>query len=269
MLKKIVGIYKDIYEDRTLVWSFAKKDFVRRFAGSRFGIVWAFIQPLLTILVYWAVFQFGFRSGDVGDVPYGVWFIAGIVPWLFFAEAFTNASNSFIEYSYLVKKVVFNIDILPLVKVIAAFFIHLFFCVLLFGVFVCMGGTPSIYWIQILYYIFCGIVYTYALGFIAATIMVFFRDLSQIISIIILLGMWVTPIAWQIEVLGIPTKYNFIFKLNPIYYIVDGYRDSLFGTAVFWNKPIWTLYFWIVVFALIIIGTVIYNRLSEHFADVL
>lgn len=266
---KIKKLFRDIYMDRQLVWGFAKKDFIRRFAGSYFGMIWAFVQPLLTIVIYWAVFQFGFRSGDVGDIPYGVWFITGIIPWLFFSEAFATSSNSFIEYSYLVKKVVFNIDILPLVKVISSLFIHLFFCVLMILVYVFMGGKASFAWIQLLYYMFCGVVFSYAVGFIAATIMVFFRDLSQIISIIILFGMWSTPIAWQFETLGLPEKFYYILKLNPVYYFVDGYRDSLFTHIPFWYKPTWTIYFWIVTLGLLVIGAFLYNRMSEHFADVL
>lgn len=269
MNNKMCQLFRDIYADRMLVWSFAKKDFVKRFAGSYLGIVWAFVQPLLTIIVYWAVFQFGFRSGDVGDIPYGIWFIAGIVPWLFFAEAFTTASNAFLEYSYLVKKVVFNIDILPLVKVISALFIHIFFCILTMVVALFMGITPTLQWIQIFYYIICLIVFSYALGMITATVMVFFRDINQVINVILLIGMWGTPIAWQIEQMNMPQGLKMVFLANPMYYIIDGYRDSLFSNGWIWDKPGWTIYFWIITLVLIILGTYIYSKLNEHFADVL
>ena len=118
MLKKIYLLMSNIWTDKRLLYSLSKKDFIRKFSGTYFGIIWAFVQPLLTIIVYWAVFQFGFRSGDVGNIPYILWFICGIVPWLFISESFSIASNSFIEYSYLIKKVKFNINILPLVKIL-------------------------------------------------------------------------------------------------------------------------------------------------------
>ena len=91
-----------------------------------FGVIWGFIQPLVTIAVYWFVFQVGFRSGDVGDKPFVLWFIAGIIPWFFFSEALSSTTNVFLEYSYLVKKVVFKIEILPVVKIVSALFVHCF-----------------------------------------------------------------------------------------------------------------------------------------------
>ena len=119
ILKKMYRLIYAIYHDRRLLFNLAWQDFKRRFAGSYFGTLWGFVNPMLTMTVYWLVFQFGFRSGDVGEVPFVLWFMCGIVPWLFFSEAFSSASNSFLEYSYLVKKVVFNINILPLVKIIS------------------------------------------------------------------------------------------------------------------------------------------------------
>ena len=71
------------------------------------GIIWGFINPLITIAVYWFVFQVALRTGDVGGKTFILWFIAGIIPWFFFQEALSTSTNVFIEYSYLVKKVRF------------------------------------------------------------------------------------------------------------------------------------------------------------------
>ena len=147
-LLQTFNLIKDIYSDRQLVINFAKKDFIRRFSGSFLGTGWAFLQPLLTIVIYWAVFQFGFRSGDIGNIPFVLWFVCGIVPWLFISEAFPVASNSFLEYSYLVKKVVFNINILPLVKIISCAFTHLFFIGIAMFLCIIKGYPPTIYWLQ-------------------------------------------------------------------------------------------------------------------------
>lgn len=84
------------------------------------------------MLIYWIVFQYAFKSQDVGDVPFILWFMAGMIPWLYISEAIQITGNTFLEYSYLVKKVIFNIDILPLVKNN----IFLFYPLLLFGIFI-------------------------------------------------------------------------------------------------------------------------------------
>lgn len=266
-MRKILIFFTGIIADRRLLWSLSTKDFYRKYAGSYFGILWSFIQPLLTILVYWAVFQFGFRSGDVGDTPFVLWFIAGIVPWLFIAEAITTSSNSFLEYSYLVKKVVFNINILPIVKIMSSFFIHLFFVLLAIIVAISMNVYPTIYILQLLYYMVCTITFVFAIGIIFSSILVFFRDLNQIIGIILLMGMWGTPIAWNIN--NFEGHIQRVLKLNPVYYLVEGYRDSLFNGIWFWEKPLLGLYFWVVTGTILMLGVWMFQRLKPHFSDVL
>ena len=97
--------------------------------------------------------------------------------------------------------------------------------------------------------------------------MVFFRDLGQLINILLLIGMWGTPIAWNVTI--IPEKYHFLIKLNPFFYIVEGYRDAIIGRVWFWEKYLQTTYFWILVFIMLFFGAVIFCRLKPHFSDVL
>ena len=111
-MKDTIQILKDIWKDRLLLFSLSTKDFQRKYSGTFFGIFWAIAQPLLTIIVYWVAFQYGFKSPDVDAIPYAVWFICGIVPWLYVTESFSSASNCFIEYNYLIKKVKFNVVII-------------------------------------------------------------------------------------------------------------------------------------------------------------
>ncbi len=117
-----------IPEQSRLVLSLAKNDFKTKYAGSYLGIVWAFIQPIVTVFVYWFVFGLALRGGADRGVPFVLWLVAGLVPWFFFQDALIGGTNSLLEYNYLVKKVVFNIRILPIVKVISALFVHAFLC---------------------------------------------------------------------------------------------------------------------------------------------
>ena len=131
MLKSIFSLPADLYKNRRLVMKLAKNDFKTRYAGSYFGTFWAFVQPVVTILVYWFVFSVGFRSNtDELGVPFVLYLVAGIVPWFFFSDALSGGTNSLLEYNYLVKKVVFNISVLPVVKIISALFVHGFFVLL-------------------------------------------------------------------------------------------------------------------------------------------
>ena len=116
-----------IKDSKDLLLYLSKNDFKTKYAGSYMGIIWAFIQPLVTIVLYWFVFEKGLKSGAVSEIPFILWLMAGLIPWFFFQEALVNATNCFSEYSYLVKKVVFNINILPIVKVLSSLFVHVFF----------------------------------------------------------------------------------------------------------------------------------------------
>ncbi len=266
-LKTIYTLFVDLLNSRKLIFELAKNDFKTKYSGSYFGVIWSFIQPVCTILVFWFVFQVGFRSNDIGNIPYILWFASGLIPWFFFSEAWNSATNSLTEYSFLVKKVVFKVHILPIVKVLSNLFVHIFFVVFLVCFFVIYGVKPSLYWLQIVYYSFSMIMLIISLSYITATLVVFFKDLGQIMNIILQFGMWLTPIMWQIDM--IPEKFMWLFKLNPMYYVVQGYRDSMIYHLPFYNNIKQTLYFWFVVMVLMLIGGLLYRKLKPHFADVL
>lgn len=272
--ERYVDLFKDLVQNRKLIMNLAKSDFKTRFAGSFFGIVWAFVQPIVTVLVYWFVFEKGLKAGGqltaAGiQVPFVLWLIAGMVPWFFFSEALNGGTNALMEYSYLVKKVVFNISILPVVKVISAVFVHLFFIIFTLILYSAYQYYPDLYTLQIVYYSFAMFAFTLALVYGTCAIVVFFRDLSQIINIVLQVGVWITPIMWNIDTMDIAPGLKTFFKLNPLYYVVAGYRDALINKTWFWEDPMLTLYFWTVVAVLFGIGTAIFRRLKVHFADVL
>lgn len=269
-MNTIFSLPMDIYKNRRLVAKLAKNDFKTKYAGSYLGIVWAFIQPVITILVYWFVFSVGFRSGtgDLG-VPFVLYLVAGIVPWFFFQDALIGGTNSLLEYNYLVKKVVFNIRILPVVKVFSAVFVHCFFVVIVLVIYTCMGYPPSLYALQLVYYSFCIFMLILAITYMTSAAVVFFRDLSQIINIMLQVGVWVTPIMWDFNDLGLGGLLANILKLNPVFYIVQGYRDSLINKVAIWEHPVLTLYFWGFTLVVFVLGTRLFKKLQVHFADVL
>ena len=266
-MKKILALPAELYQNRKLVLSLAKNDFKTKYAGSYLGIVWAFIQPIVTILVYWFVFSVGLKAGTVSDYPFVLYLVSGIVPWFFFQDALNGGTNALIEYNYLVKKVVFKISILPIIKIISALFVHCFFVIFTLILFSCYGYYPDLYTLQVFYYSFCMFVFVLGLSYITCAIVVFFRDLGQIISIGLQVGIWATPILWNIDML--PQHLRWIFKLNPMNYIVEGYRLALVDKAWFWEHFYSTAYFWILTLSIFAIGALIFKRLKVHFADVL
>lgn len=268
-MKKILELPLELFHNRHLIFSLAKNDFKTKYAGSYLGIVWAFVQPIVTILVYWFVFSVGLKAGNASNYPFVLYLISGIVPWFFFQDALNGGTNALIEYNYLVKKVVFKISILPMVKVISAMFVHFFFVVFALVISSCYGYTPTIHTIQLIYYSGCTFILVLALVYATSAIVVFFRDLTQIINIILQVGVWMTPIMWDLEMLNGHPFLMKIFKLNPMYYIVSGYRDSMLGRTWLTAHWKWGIYFWCVTILIFLLGILIFKRLKPHFADVL
>lgn len=267
-----ITMVKDIFANTGLIRELAKNDFKKKFAGSYFGILWAFVSPIVTICVYWFVFTVGMRgaANDVNGFPYVLWMIAGLVPWFLFSEILTSGTNVLIEYTYLVKKIVFNISILPVMKIVTATVIHLFFVLLMIVIFICTGHFPTIYMLQIPYYMAATWILSAALVFFTSAIVVFFKDLTQVVTIFLQIFIWITPIMWQdTAMLASHPAIAFIIRLNPMYYIVYGYRDAMINHIWFWEKPEMTVYFWVITILLFLGGCSIFNRLKPHFADVI
>ena len=129
---------KSIIKDRKMILRLAKNDFKNKFAGSYFGLIWAFAQPVVIVSIYWIVFEKGLRSRplpEMPDFPYLLWLIAGMCPWFFLNDAMNTSTNCLIEYGYIVKKMKFNIDIIPLIKIVSAAFVHCFFIVLVLAIY--------------------------------------------------------------------------------------------------------------------------------------
>lgn len=252
-----------------LLWDLAKNDFKTKYAGSYFGIIWAFVQPIITILVYWLVFQYGLRIGSPNDdQPYVLWFVTGIIPWFFFAEALNSGANCLREYDYLVKKVIFPIKILPIVKLISALFVHLVFVVFLVIIYAVYGKVFMIHPLRMMYYCVVLLMYSLGLMYISASIIVFFKDLGQIINVILQVGMWATPILWNYKEV-ISENIVWIFKLNPMFYIVEGYRNAMLDDISLTSSWGQMLYNWLIVGFLLISGIKLFSKLEAHFADVL
>lgn len=265
--KAFYRFLKDIYTNKQLLKDLVKHDFKSRYLTNYLGILWAFIQPTISVCIFWFVFQVGFKSAPVENVPFILWLIAGMIPWFFLSEALQSATSAILDNSFLVKKIVFRVSLLPIVKIASAIIVHLFFIVFMMFMYLVYGFEPSIYWLQIGYYLTSAIVFLLGLSWISSSVVIFFRDMSQLINMSVQFGFWLTPIFWSLSM--VPEEYRWWFELNPAYYITQGYRDALINHVWFWEKPLEALQFWAIAFIVFALGAIIFRKLRPHFADVL
>ena len=266
-LKTFYRFLRDILKNKKLLVDLAKNDFKSRYMGNYLGILWAFVQPMVMIGIFWFVFQVGFKSMPVDNFPFILWLMAGMIPWFFFAESLQTGTQSILSNSFLVKKIVFRVSLLPIVQIISALTIHIFFIGVMFGMFLFYGYSPTIYWLQIPYYMFCTIILVLGISWMTSSIVVFFRDLGQIVGMVVQFGFWLTPIFWSMKIL--PERFHDIIQYNPAYYIVQGYRDSLIYNTWFWEKIDLSIQYWIITLLFFFGGAVVFRKLRPHFADVL
>lgn len=261
----------------SLIIRLSGNDFRKRYAGSYLGRIWALAQPVVTVVMYYIVFDRIFGAvppvaKEGGHVSYVVWLTAGLVPWFFISESINSGLLALLDYSYLVKKVVFDIDTLPIIKVMGALYTHVFFLCVYLVLYFLSGFKPAPQLIQIFYFSFAAGILSLALSYFNAAVVVFFRDLQQIVNIILQLLMWGTPILWDVSMVnGENTRKaaEIVSYINPFSYIVMGYRAASFEGKWFWELGSRNFYFWGLTLLLLFVNRRIFKKLKPHFADVL
>lgn len=259
--------FKKLHSKTLFLIQFSLDDLKNKYSNSFLGIVWCFLQPFVTILVYWFVFQLGFKSQPVENVPFILWLVSGLIPWFFISDAIPCSTTVLSEYGYLVQKVMFNIDVLPIIKTISALLVQTFLTLFLILMFWLFNFPPCIYDLQIIYYLAYMIIFTLGVCYMVSSLYVFFKDLLQIVSILLQIIFWFTPIVWSID--SMPNIIANVLRYNPVYFIVQGYRKTFVYKEWFWSDGIITFYYWAIAFALLLCGKRLFHKLKPHFADVL
>lgn len=258
---------RDLIKYNYMLRALASREVASQYVGSFLGFFWTFIQPGIMILVFWFVFSIGFRVQPKSDVPFVVWLTSGMAPWFVFAAIITSTSGVILQYSHLIKKTVFPSQILVVVKIMSNMVGHGAFIILLLVLLLCNGMPFSIYYFQVFYYLFCMLILSSGIGWLISSLNVYARDVGQLVPVLIQVGFWATPIFWDLTIM--PENVQFWIKLNPFYYIVQGYRDSFIYFVPFWEHSLYTIYFWVFTIFALLAGGWVFRRLKPQFADVL
>lgn len=263
----ILNFLKKVYRYRSLIWAMSIREVQSRYIGSIGGMLWAIINPLMVILVYWFVFSLGFKVKPASGIPFIVVFLCGFIPWSMFSEALINSTGSIRSNAQLVTKTVFPTEILPIVNITASLITHLVMLAVFIIVLIFNKIPFSFYNLQIIYYLFALVILSLGFGWFFAAINVFYKDVGQALGVVMNVWFWFTPIVWLPDM--IPGKYQYILKLNPMFYIVDGYKSSFIYYSSIWHNPAECIYFWVISIPVLIIGADTFKKLKSEFAEVL
>lgn len=252
--------FKELFSYREMLFSLVRKDLRSRYKASVLGFLWTFLNPLLQLVVYTAVFSTIMR---VNIDKYYLYMFLGIVPWLFLTTSLQCGATSIVSNSNLIKKVYFPRLIIPISVVSSAFINMLYTFIIVFLALIVSGVGFSIYIlylpvIMLLEYMFC-----LGLSFIFSALTVYFRDLEHIIGIVTMAWFYLNPIVYEINM--VPEEYLGIFYLNPMTSIICAYRDVLY----YQQLPQWNNLagIWIWSILSILVGSVIFQILQKRFAE--
>ena len=261
-----IDFIQQIYFNRFIIWELTKRDFRTKFIKNLFGLSWAIVEPLAMMVILWFIFTY-VRTGSKMEIPYAIFLLVGLVAYDFFNKTLNSSSRSIKNFGFLINKVNFRAAIIPLVKIMSEVLIHLIILVIVV-IMVLLNNLPvSIYWLQVFYYLFAMCVMLIGLAWFTSAIALFFPDINYIITIVMRVLFFFTPIFWDAR--GMDEKYLAYFRVNPLFYLVNGYRDSFLFNIPFWHHPVDTIYFWGMTAAIFILGVVVFRRLRPHFADAL
>ncbi len=265
MLQRLFNFVLTLYQQRYLIKFLTKREFVSRYIGTLAGVSWAIIHPLFTVIIFWFIFSVGFKVTGPSEIPFLLYFVTGYAPWLMFSEVLTISTNGVRGNLPLIKKTIFPSEVLPFVYLGAASISHSVFLMIIFLMMIFYDISFSLYIIQIVYYYVVLCFFLVGLCWLSSAANVFHRDVGQAIGIIINFWFWLTPIVWVKEI--IPSNFQWLIFINPMTYIIEGYRKSLlYQESLFLDFPV-TIYFLSLSTLSFVIGALIYKRLKLEFAD--
>ena len=264
----MIEFIKTVIQNRKLVFQLGKNDFKNRFASTSLGSIWGFLQPFIFMLTYVIVFQFILKTPSSGNEPYAVWFIPGMAMWLCLNDSIISASNSIRAYSYLVKKVVFPVDTIPIISIIASSFVALFLFIISTVICLIFGFRPNI--LMAIYILVAAYAFIIAVTRFTSSVTTLVPDFSQLLNILMQLFFWFTPIVWNLNMLSGHNTLLKIVQCMPFTYLVTGFREVFIeGNIVTQGHGIYTIAFWVITIAIFMWGNYIFKKSKKDFADVL
>ncbi len=227
--KNWIPDFAELYRYRDLFLTLTWRDFRVRYAQTSIGLLWAFLQPAITLVILSLVF--GKFVGVKTEVPHILFTISGMSLWTYFSYVLTNSGSSIIAHQEMVKKIYFPRLIIPVSKALVGLIDLLIVLVMMTGIMIYYGVVPeSTAWFAPLF-IFGGIISALAVGIWLSALTVRYRDFQHVIPFIVQIGLYISPVAYPVEfaVQNLPKWAATLYYLNPMAGVIQGFRWSLFG----------------------------------------
>lgn len=257
--------WKDLWLNRQLLWILSKRDISVRYKQTLLGVAWSVLRPIMTMTVMVFVFSYLAKIKSDPGVPYPLMVLSGLTIWTFFANTFTQISNSILINGNLVSKVYFPRLLMPLSSIAVGFVDFL----IAFGIFMVMTlfFKHPVSWNIVFLPCFILLTFITSLGFglFFAVLNVRFRDIGQLIPFLVQVGMYAVPVAYS-STLAKGTWFEKYYNLNPLVGIIDGFRWCLLGDKAYFNPQ--SLYSTTIIsFSILILSLIYFRKKEKTFVD--
>lgn len=259
--------WKEVWEYKELFFILSWRDIKVRYKQTVLGILWSIIRPLITLVAFTIVFNNIAKLEPSGNYPYAVMVLAGLLPWQFFSTAFSSASESLITNSALLTKVFFPRIIIPASSIVTGFIDFLVSIILLLILFIYYNFLPDWKIIFLPFFTFLIFIPTLSFGLFFASLNVKYRDFRYILPFIIQVGLYITPVGFDSSI--VINKWKFLFYLNPLVPIIDGFRWCILGDSNFNPFNFYGLFSLVCNFLFLLIAIKIYRTTEKSFADLI
>ena len=268
VIKNFKSFLISIYQNSYMIRSMVSRDIKARYVGSFLGIFWSVIHPLTQLLIYYFIFSVILKiklGAEYDGTEFAIWLVAGLMPWMFFADVVTRSPGAVLEQSTLITKTVFPSEILPLTHLVAAMINHLIGMVIFIGFLLLFGYGISLKILFILPFLLATCLFALGISWLLSALNVFLRDIGQIISVFVNIWFFLTPIIYPRH--QIPDRFQTLYGLNPMLHAVEAYRVGLLGkTDIYLEEVSYVLLLGLATF---VVGGLIFRKLKPAFADVL
>lgn len=258
--------WRDLWRYRELFYFLAWRDILVRYKQTAIGVAWAVLRPFLTMVVFTVVFGRLAKLPADGDVPYAIMVYAAMLPWQFFANSFTESSNSLIVNANLISKVYFPRLIIPTSSVITSFVDFLISSVILVGIMFWYQFLPPARIVVIPLFILIAFAASIGAGLWLTALNVKYRDVRYIVPFIAQLGLYISPVGFSSSI--VPEQYRLLYSLNPMVGVIDGFRWAILGDAsvIYWPGFCLSL---VIIASILISGIMFFRKTEKKFADII
>jgi len=245
-----------------LLFQLIIREIKSRYKQSILGYGWVLLNPLLQLLVYSFVFSVIFRF-PTNNVPYSIFLFIGLLPWLYLQTAISSATLSLVDHSDLLRKVNFPREVLIYAVIIAKGIDFLFASLIVVPFLLFYHISISSTAILIIPLIFIQIILMTGIGLTISTLNLFYRDIQYLINLLLMMWMYLTPVVYPLSL--VPKEWVFLYKLNPMVGLVEGYRSAVFNYPFDTGTIIWSA---ILSIAIFILGFITFKNFEGIFADI-